>query len=151
LCEFIIYIKNKECFSTFSSVLSKIIKFNFLILLIGNLGVGKTLFTQYMIRCLFKSNIFIKSPTYSIVETYINNRFIINHLDFYRLSQSRDLENIGFNEYIGNNSICIIEWPELYINDLYIADVIIYIYKYSNNTRVILLKTKCLCIKKYFY
>lgn len=151
MCEFIIYIKNKECFSTFSSVLSKIIKFNFLILLIGNLGVGKTLFTQYMIRCLFKSNIFIKSPTYSIVETYINNRFIINHLDFYRLSQSRDLENIGFNEYIGNNSICIIEWPELYINDLYIADVIIYIYKYSNNTRVILLKTKCLCIKKYFY
>ncbi len=64
----------------------------------------------------------VNSPTFLIVNEYkglINNKEInINHFDLYRLKSEIELISIGFDNYISENSICLIEWPGLAIQHL---------------------------------
>lgn len=76
----------------------------------GNLGTGKTTLIRSMIRALGVTGP-IKSPTFSIVESY-HASWAIHHFDLYRLSHPEELEIIGFRDYFTSGSICLIEWPE---------------------------------------
>ncbi|MGE4570369.1 MAG: tRNA (adenosine(37)-N6)-threonylcarbamoyltransferase complex ATPase subunit type 1 TsaE [Gammaproteobacteria bacterium] len=83
----------------------------FVIYLIGDLGTGKTALAQSFIQ-FFGFNR-VKSPTYSLVESYQNESANIHHFDCYRLSDPEELDYIGIREYLSPGSIQLIEWPEL--------------------------------------
>jgi len=84
----------------------------------GNLGTGKTQFVKG-ISSYFKVKDTVNSPTFLIVNQYegidpaSGKGISINHFDLYRLKFKEELETIGFDDYIGENSVCIIEWCEL--------------------------------------
>ena len=90
----------------------------FLIFLIGELGAGKTTLCKGILRGLGHKGV-VKSPTYNIVETYEISGFLIFHFDFYQISYTKELSNIGIQEYLDtNNGVSIIEWPEKMISFL---------------------------------
>lgn len=77
-------------------------------LLNGNLGAGKTTFTQFMGKALGVKRL-MSSPTFNIIKSY-NGKFVIHHMDCYRLENSD--EDLGFDEYFNDQDISIVEWPE---------------------------------------
>lgn len=101
------------------SVIDKILpnlKHNIL-LLKGNLGAGKTTFTQYLLKNL-GSNDEVSSPTYSIVNEYDSSKGKIFHFDLYRMKDISEAFGIGIEEYLDNAHLSIIEWPEIYEEEL---------------------------------
>ncbi|MFY7813928.1 MAG: tRNA (adenosine(37)-N6)-threonylcarbamoyltransferase complex ATPase subunit type 1 TsaE [Chryseobacterium sp.] len=93
------------------------IKHNIL-LLKGNLGAGKTTFTQFLMKKLGSGDE-VSSPTYSIVNEYNTPQGKVFHFDLYRLKNIDEVYDIGIEEYLDNAFLCIIEWPEVYEDDLY--------------------------------
>ncbi len=81
------------------------------IYLIGDLGAGKTTLAQSFIQFFGFDR--VKSPTYSLVESYQNKVINIHHMDCYRLSDPEELEYIGIREYLLSGHMLLIEWPEL--------------------------------------
>lgn len=77
----------------------------------GEIGAGKTTFIRAMLRELGIRGA-IKSPTYTLVESYEFNRLHIHHFDLYRIQEEAELEFIGFRDYFTAPAICCIEWPE---------------------------------------
>ena len=77
----------------------------------GEIGAGKTTLIRAMIRCLGVTSA-IKSPTFSLVETYQAAHFQIHHFDLYRIDDEAELDYIGFRDYFRDNAVCLIEWPE---------------------------------------
>lgn len=101
------------------SVIDKIfpnLKYSIL-LLKGNLGAGKTTFTQYLLKNL-GSNDEVSSPTYSIVNEYDSIKGKIFHFDLYRMKDISEVFGIGIEEYLDNAYLSIIEWPEIYEEEL---------------------------------
>ena len=81
--------------------------------LYGDLGSGKTTFSQFLIKSLIPTVEYIASPTFTIVQTYNdNNRLEIWHVDCYRLKNSEEFFELGLEEAF-ENCITIIEWPEI--------------------------------------
>jgi tRNA threonylcarbamoyladenosine biosynthesis protein TsaE len=89
-----------------------------ILLLKGNLGAGKTTFTQFLLKKLGSEDE-VSSPTYSIVNEYSTPQGKIFHFDLYRLKNIDEVYDIGMEEYLDNAFLCIIEWPEVYEDDLY--------------------------------
>lgn len=83
----------------------------------GNLGAGKTTFTQFLLKNLGSKDE-VNSPTYSIVNEYSTPKGKIYHFDLYRLKNIEEVYDIGIEEYLENAFLCIIEWPEVYQDDL---------------------------------
>ncbi len=77
----------------------------------GEIGAGKTTFIRAMLRKLGVSSA-IKSPSFSLVESYQGTNLQIHHFDLYRISDETELDYIGFRDYLCDNSICCVEWPE---------------------------------------
>lgn len=92
-----------------------------ILLLKGNLGAGKTTFTQFLLKKL-ESEDEVSSPTYSIVNEYSSPKGKIFHFDLYRLKNIDEVYDIGIEEYLDNSFLCIIEWPEVYEDELYGLD-----------------------------
>lgn len=91
-----------------AKTLAKYIMEGTIILLSGDLGAGKTTFTQFMgIYLGVKRR--MSSPTFNIIKSYYGN-FTIHHMDCYRLEDSE--EDMGFDEYFNGQDVAIIEWPE---------------------------------------
>ncbi|KQT16941.1 tRNA threonylcarbamoyladenosine biosynthesis protein TsaE [Chryseobacterium sp. Leaf404] len=88
-----------------------------ILLLKGNLGAGKTTFTQILVKN-FGSFDEVNSPTYSIVNEYNTPKGKIFHFDLYRLKNIEEVYDIGIDEYLDNSFLCIIEWPEVYEEEL---------------------------------
>lgn len=82
-----------------------------IIILSGDLGAGKTKFTEGFLS-FFNLQDEISSPTFTIVNEYINNKINIYHFDLYRLEDVDEFISIGGQEYL-YKGICIIEWGEL--------------------------------------
>ena len=84
-------------------------------LLYGEIGVGKTTFTRFLINNLQIKNKFNKSevlsPTFNILNEYQINNLIIKHFDLYRIKNKQELSNLGLFE--DEEAVKIIEWPEI--------------------------------------
>lgn len=88
-----------------------------ILLLKGNLGAGKTTFTQFLLKNLGSKDE-VSSPTYAIVNEYITHRGKVFHFDLYRMKSIEEVYDIGIEEYFDNAFLCIIEWPEIYEEEL---------------------------------
>ncbi len=93
------------------------IKHNIL-LLKGNLGAGKTTFTQFLLKELQSSDE-VTSPTYSIVNEYETPEGTVYHFDLYRMNDVNEVFDIGMEEYLEKGRLTIIEWPEIYEEELH--------------------------------
>ena len=78
------------------------------ILLSGDLGSGKTTFTQFLGKSLGVKR-HMTSPTFNIIKSY-NGKYKIHHMDCYRLEDSD--EDLGFDEYFNDTDIALVEWPQ---------------------------------------
>lgn len=83
----------------------------FVLFLSGDLGSGKTTFVRALLRALGYPGR-VKSPSFSLLESYDFSSFRLYHFDFYRLTSGRDWLDAGFEEYIGPPGVAVIEWPE---------------------------------------
>lgn len=77
----------------------------------GDLGAGKTALIRGMLRALGVTST-IKSPTFSVVESYHMPHYVVHHFDLYRLSDETELEAMGVRDYFSSEAVCCIEWPE---------------------------------------
>ena len=82
-----------------------------LVFLCGNLGVGKTT----LVRGYLRAGGFlgtVKSPTYTLVEEYALGERKICHFDLYRINDPEELEWIGIRDYLSQEGVCFVEWPD---------------------------------------
>ena len=77
----------------------------------GDLGAGKTAFTAGLARGLGITER-VTSPTYTIVNEYLSGRLPLFHFDMYRLSDSEELFDIGWEDYLARGGVCAVEWSE---------------------------------------
>lgn len=82
-----------------------------LIALNGDLGAGKTTFVSGLLESLGHQGP-VKSPTYTLVETYELEGRDFHHLDLYRLNHASELESLGFHDLLQPRTIVLIEWAE---------------------------------------
>ena len=80
--------------------------------LVGDLGVGKTVFTQGVAEGLGITEP-VNSPTFTIIQEYESGRMPFYHFDVYRIGDIEEMEEIGYDDYFYGNGICLIEWANL--------------------------------------
>ena len=80
--------------------------------LTGELGTGKTVFTQGFAEGLGISEP-VSSPTFTILQEYDSGRLPFYHFDVYRISDVEEMEEIGYEDYIYGEGVCLIEWADL--------------------------------------
>lgn len=80
--------------------------------LIGDLGVGKTVFTQGMADGLGIEEP-VNSPTFTIVQVYEEGRMPFYHFDVYRIGDVEEMDEIGYEDYFYGEGLCLIEWANL--------------------------------------
>ncbi len=78
----------------------------------GDLGVGKTLFTQGFANGLGITDA-VSSPTFTILQVYEKGRIPFYHFDVYRIAEPEEMDEIGFEDYIFGDGVSVIEWAEL--------------------------------------
>ncbi|MGI5932294.1 MAG: tRNA (adenosine(37)-N6)-threonylcarbamoyltransferase complex ATPase subunit type 1 TsaE [Eubacterium sp.] len=78
----------------------------------GDLGTGKTVFTQGLAKGLGITEP-VNSPTFTIVQVYESGRLPFYHFDVYRIGDVEEMEEIGYEDYFYGNGVTIIEWAEL--------------------------------------
>lgn len=87
------------------------------IALIGDLGTGKTHFTQRFAKSLgVKEN--LKSPTFNYVLGYESGRLPLYHFDVYRLTEAEELYEVGYEDYLRENGIILMEWANIVESEL---------------------------------
>ncbi len=80
--------------------------------LTGELGTGKTVFTQGFARGLGIRE-HVNSPTFTIVQEYNEGRLPFYHFDVYRIGDIEEMDEIGYEDYFYGDGVCLIEWAEL--------------------------------------
>lgn len=133
----------KKLFQEKNNQLDKALHFS----LVGDLGVGKTTLTRYILRSLGHMGK-VKSPTYGLCEPYQVNLNLKNntnemaetslpfhHFDLYRMSYAKEWMDAGFRDVFSEPGICMIEWPEKAEGTLPQADWIISLTTNDDDTR----------------
>lgn len=78
----------------------------------GDLGVGKTVFTQGVAKGLGITEA-VNSPTFTIIQIYEEGRLPFYHFDVYRIGDVEEMEEIGYEDYFYGDGVCFIEWAQL--------------------------------------
>ena len=128
-------VKSIEDTQKLAKFLAKFLEEEDVILLDGDLGAGKTTFTQSLAKALGIEEV-VNSPTFSIVNEYEFNKGVLYHFDLYRIEEAEELFDIGFEEYFSKEGIIVIEWAEKFINEIPQPWLKIYITKEDENSRI---------------
>lgn len=91
--------------------LSKLLKPGWVVYLRGDLGAGKTTLVRGLLRALGYEGR-VKSPTYTLIESYDLSRFVLQHYDLYRMIDPREWLDAGFRDDCNASTLCMVEWPE---------------------------------------
>ena len=102
----------------------------------GDLGAGKTSFSYGIALGLEVQEQYITSPTYTFVNEY-QGRIPFYHIDLYRLKGPKELENIGFEEYIESDGVTVIEWAERVEDELPMERLSVYFSSLDDTSREI--------------
>ena len=102
---------NEKASEQFATQLASCLTSPLVVTLGGEIGAGKTTIIRAMLKSLGVSCA-IKSPTFSLVESYFCQNLHIHHFDLYRIHHEDELEYLGFRDYFSKESICCIEWAE---------------------------------------
>jgi len=80
--------------------------------LVGDLGAGKTRFAKGISRGLGVTEN-VTSPTFTIINEHLGGRLPLYHFDCYRLKSTAELDEMGYDEYIYGDGVCVIEWADM--------------------------------------
>lgn len=80
--------------------------------LLGDLGVGKTVFTQGFAKGIGIEEP-INSPTFTIIQEYFEGRIPLFHFDVYRIADVSEMDEIGYEEYFYGEGVCLVEWGNI--------------------------------------
>lgn len=108
----VIETRSEEATREIGKILGKVVKEGTVITLNGDLGVGKTVFTQGFAQGLGVEEP-VNSPTFTIVQIYEEGRLPFYHFDVYRIGDIEEMEEIGYEDYFYGTGVCLIEWAEL--------------------------------------
>ena len=92
--------------------IGELVKPGTVISLVGDLGVGKTVFTQGLAKGLGITEP-VNSPTFTIVQIYEEGRMPFYHFDVYRIGDVEEMEEIGYEDCFYGEGLCLIEWANL--------------------------------------
>jgi tRNA threonylcarbamoyladenosine biosynthesis protein TsaE len=106
------YLNNTEETERFGAQLWASLPTKCLVFLHGDLGAGKTTMVRGFLRAAGYTGA-VKSPTYTLVEEYNLAGRQVFHFDLYRISDPEELEWIGIRDYLDQESVCFIEWPDM--------------------------------------
>ena len=105
------YLQNTEETEAFGAELFKSVPSKCLLFLYGDLCAGKTTLVRGFLRAAGYTGV-VKSPTYTLVEEYTVGARKIFHFDLYRVVDPEELEWIGIRDYLEQDCVCFIEWPD---------------------------------------
>lgn len=108
---FTIFLENEQASIFFATQWAKYLSAPLVLTFSGNIGAGKTTLIRALLRALGIQSA-IKSPTFSLVESYECTQFVVHHFDLYRIQDRDELEYIGFRDFFNDQSISCIEWAE---------------------------------------
>ena len=77
----------------------------------GDLGTGKTTLVRGALEACGVTD-GVRSPTYTLIEYYALDTMTLVHFDLYRLADAEELEYLGYRDYLNDETLCFIEWPE---------------------------------------
>ena len=105
------YIKSVEEMQIFGQALSRRLKPGDIVFLEGGLGAGKTTLVRGILQGMEYCGA-VKSPTFTLVESYIDLPVVLHHFDLYRVNHPEELELLGWRDYFSHDAINVIEWPK---------------------------------------
>jgi tRNA threonylcarbamoyladenosine biosynthesis protein TsaE len=148
--KFFLFCKEKKDFRIFSTILSNIYMDNNLIFLFGNIGVGKTFFSKVFIGNIIKFSKIIKSPTFSLMETYKINDKAIYHFDFFNIKNIFILKKLNLDIIFNNCVFSLLEWSNKFYSCLPNPSHIFIFLSYSDFNRIIIMQSDFLNFNKLF-
>lgn len=119
-----------------AKILASKVKVGDVICLNGDLGAGKTTFTKFFAASLGITDI-VNSPTFNIIKCYFNKNMNLYHIDAYRLEGVED--DIGLDEYIYGDGVCVIEWGKFIENIIPSSNLTMDIRRVDENVREVTL------------
>jgi len=134
-------IKNEQAMLDAGEQLASQLTPGMLVFLVGDLGAGKTTLVRGILKGLGHQGS-VKSPTYNLVEPYTINKLPVFHFDLYRLMGGEELEYMGMRDYLNEESVCFVEWPEKAEGLLPEPDLIIKINIYESERELLISKYK---------
>jgi tRNA threonylcarbamoyladenosine biosynthesis protein TsaE len=84
------------------------------VLLVGDLGAGKTAFVRGLAEGLGIDPAEVTSPTFTLIQEYRGGRLLLHHIDLYRLSP-REVDDLGLDDLIASGGIVAVEWPDRWL------------------------------------
>ncbi|MDY2636800.1 MAG: tRNA (adenosine(37)-N6)-threonylcarbamoyltransferase complex ATPase subunit type 1 TsaE [Phascolarctobacterium sp.] len=112
------YLADSAATEALGRLLGKHLEDGDVLCLSGDLGAGKTMLSRGIATSLGVDPDEVTSPTFAIMNVYQGRELEVRHFDLYRLNRPEELEDIGFEEYVGGEGVTLIEWAELFKEQL---------------------------------
>lgn len=118
----------------FSQVIAKYVRPRDMIILAGEMGAGKTTFTQSFGRALGVTDL-ITSPTFNLLHNYGSGRMSLHHADLYRLERTGELADLGLDELQDSGGVIAVEWGDI-VGDA-LGDALLLRFEHADDARTV--------------